>query len=139
MVASALGKEDKSERERFKNALNERVAAMRVTERDAKDFNDRHGAAQWLYMRIQSYCKHNRGKFEKVTAQSCGYWLRGDKYPNQQNRVLISNALGLSLGQLMGYGLSSEGAAILDGYENAPDHIREAVRALLLGGKEQAG
>lgn len=139
MVAKNLSKDDAAERERFKKALNAHVATLRVADGDAEGFEDTRGAAQWLFLRIQGYCKTQRGRFEKVSAQSCGYWLRGDKYPKLESRVLISNALGLSLGQLMGYGMSSEGAAILDGFEAAPDHVREAVRFLLLGNKQQSG
>jgi hypothetical protein len=110
------------ERERFRIALNARIAIEHPPE---------HGRAQWLHERLTAYMKRNGIKRKPVSPQTCGYWVRGEKIAGPANATILCGALGMTRGDLFGDTEDPDLAKVVENWSDLPGHIKHAILSLV--------
>jgi hypothetical protein len=117
------------ERERFAAKLNERIAKEHPAER---------GRPQWLHKRLKEFsAKTRRGKPPSV--QTCAYWLAGTKIARLENATLLCDALGMTRGELFGETNDARLAAIIERWNDLPEHQKNGVYSMVVPPEEVSG
>ena len=120
----------KTEKDHFKEALNERVS---------QDYPEIRGRPVWLYDELQKYRRtHRRFQSVSISKQICAYWLKGEKLPTGDRLQLLCAALGMTRGQLFGETHDEGLALIVKRWDKLPAHIKRAMRSMAEPDEEEA-
>jgi len=111
----------KTERERFQEALNARVA---------REHKEERGRAVWLYDHLVKYGKTHRNapSFSKAL---CGYYITGKKIPTGDRVGALCDALGMSRGELFGEAHDPRLAAIIRKWAELPERMKNGMFSMV--------
>lgn len=117
MVANA-----EKERERFRDALNARVK---------KDHPEKRGRPQWLRDKLHAHMKRTGNRSKPVSAQTCAYWLSGQKIAKPHHVSMLCDALGMTRGELFGESEDPRLAALIERWADLPEHMKNGIASMI--------
>lgn len=122
--------DSRQERERFAKALNERVAREHPEER---------GRPQWLQKKLKEFIAKSGRRRKVPSVQTCAYWLAGTKIARVGNDTLLCDALGMTRGELFGETSDARLAAIIECWNDLPEHQKNGMYSMVVPPSEQHG